>query len=51
MVEVRLKDGRTFRGEVVLDQEETLDLVWTDRGVNHQVSIPKDLIEWRSDAD
>ena len=41
---VTLFDGRVFRGSVVLDQKDTLDLVWTDRDVDHQVCIPKELI-------
>lgn len=45
MIEVKLKDGRTFRGFMVLSTRDTLDLTWTDRGVNHQVCIPKDLID------
>ncbi|KKL75774.1 hypothetical protein LCGC14_2051570, partial [marine sediment metagenome] len=34
---ITLVDGRVFSGAVVVDGPDHVDLVWTDRGVNHQV--------------
>lgn len=47
---VILSDGRIFSGCVVIDDENHVDLVWTDRGVNHQVSVPKNLIDTIEEA-
>lgn len=41
---VILSDGRVFSGAVVVDTPDHVDLVWTDRGVNHQVSVPKNQV-------
>ena len=39
-----MTDDRIFSGDVVLDGHDHLDVVWMDRGVNHQISVPKDQI-------
>ncbi len=50
-----LKDGRVFKGNVVIDGKEAVDLVWSDRGaqgheVNMQAHIPREAIESEEDA-
>lgn len=42
------KDGRQWAGQVVLESDFSVDLVWVDQGVNIQVSIPRNLIAWEA---
>jgi hypothetical protein len=36
--------ARTLTGMIVLDERESIDLVWTEDGINFQARIPKKLI-------
>lgn len=35
---VEMKDGRVFEGSCIVDDGEAIHVVWSDRGVDHQIS-------------